>query len=135
MFRNRPVLTLSRWYQKIRYILPIRQSACLPTYLLSPRPGGSALWAPCHKVGWLSRLGILYSLILYSFDNKRLWSQGPWEKRRRRERGEFSQPRTGPLIYPSSRDQQGSLPRFWSTVSLRVTSKHTKNLNPFLVKP
>ena len=30
-------------------------------------------------------------------------------------------PRTGPLIYPSSRDQQGSLPRFWSTVSLRVT--------------
>ena len=44
-------------------------------------------------------------------------------------------PAQAQLIYPSSRDQQGSLPRFWSTVSLRVTSKHTKNLNPFLVKP
>ena len=76
--------------------------------------------AECHKVGWLSRLGILYSLILYSFDNKRLWSQGPWEEEEEEGKEEKSpNPAQAQLIYPSSRDQQGSLPR--STVSLRVT--------------
>ena len=86
--------------------------------------------AECHKVGWLSRLGILYSLILYSFDNKRLWSQGPWEKEEEGKEEKSPNPAQAQLIYPSSRDQQGSLPRFWSTVSLRVTPAAAVNPHP-----
>ena len=88
--------------------------------------------AECHKVGWLSRLGILYSLILYSFDNKRLWSQGPWEKKKKGKRRSLPTPHrpnwyTRPHV--TNRDRcQGSVPPCDSFKAMKVVNQAKNNI-------
>ena len=68
---------------------------------------------------WGGCPGLEYRILwyVYSFDNKRLWSQGPWEKEEEGKEEKSPNPAQAQLIYPSLRNQQGS----WPTVSLRMT--------------